>query len=75
MIKNERGWGFVRNLPVIVAWELARLVFALIRDPEILPAYGEAWRLAPRAWAKRRVLQRRARRPSAADQRPLLRQP
>jgi GT2 family glycosyltransferase len=59
MIKNERGWDFLRNLPMILLWELARFVFALLRDPAMLSAYGEAWQLAPRAWAKRRVLQRR----------------
>jgi GT2 family glycosyltransferase len=59
MIKNERGWDFVRHLPTIVLWEVARFAFALLRDRAMLPAYREAWRLAPRAWAKRRVLQRR----------------
>jgi hypothetical protein len=36
-----------------------RLGYALFRDRSRLPAYAEAWRLAGRALAKRRLIQRR----------------
>lgn len=61
MLKNERPGDFVRNLPWLLAWEVLRLGFALVRDPAILPAYAAAWRGAPAALRKRRVLQARVR--------------
>ena len=57
LIKNEHSRDFWRNLPVIATWELLRLGFAILRDPEVLPGYLEAGRLAPAAWRKRRLLQ------------------
>ena len=61
MIKNERGRDFLKWLPVIATWEIARFGYALIFDRAVLPAYRDAWRLRGRAWKKRRVLQDRAR--------------
>ena len=60
LIKNERGWDFVRHLPWIAAWEVLRLGYVLLRDPQMLPAYRQAWALLPSAWSKRRALARRA---------------
>jgi len=57
IIKNERPRDFWRNLPVLATWEVLRLGFALARDREILAGYGEAWRLAGRAWQKRKLVQ------------------
>jgi GT2 family glycosyltransferase len=62
MIKNERLGELLRDLPAILLWEAVRLAGALLRDPGRLPAYAEAWRLAGRALAKRRLIQRRRRR-------------
>jgi len=59
IIKNERAIDFLRNLPWIAAWEVARLGFAIAFDRAILPAYAAALREAPTAWAKRRVVARR----------------
>ena len=59
IIKNERTTDFLRNLPWIAAWEVARLGFAIAFDRAILPAYAAALREAPTAWAKRRVVTRR----------------
>jgi GT2 family glycosyltransferase len=59
MIKNERLPSFLRDLPAILLWEGVRLGYALFRDPGRLPAYAEAWRLAGRALAKRRLIQGR----------------
>jgi GT2 family glycosyltransferase len=59
LVKNERGVDFVRNLPWIAVWEVARLGFVLLFDRALLPAYAEALRAAPRAWAKRRALAQR----------------
>jgi GT2 family glycosyltransferase len=59
IIKNERTSDFLRNLPWIAAWEVARLGFAIAFDRGVLPAYAAALREAPTAWAKRKVLARR----------------
>ncbi len=65
LIKNESAAGFLLRLPVLLAWEVLRLGHAAIRDPQILPAYVDAWGLAGRAFHKRRILRaRRARRPN-----------
>jgi len=61
LIKNEPAGSLLRGLPVLLGWETLRLGFALLRDREILPAYRDAWRLAGRAWRKRRLLQARQR--------------
>ena len=61
MIKNERPGKFLRDLPVILAWEGVRLGYALLRDRSRLPAYASAARLARRAWHKRRHIQARVR--------------
>ena len=60
MLKNERAGPFLRDLPVIAAWEALRFGFAVLREPGLLGGYRDAARLAPRAWAKRRIIQRRA---------------
>ena len=65
LIKNESAAGFLLRLPVLLAWEVLRLGHAAIRDPQILPAYADAWGLAGRAFHKRRILRaRRARGPT-----------
>ena len=61
MIKNETPGDFLKNLPVILAWELLRLGYALLRDPAVLAGYVAAWRKRGNAWRKRRILQERAR--------------
>jgi hypothetical protein len=60
-LQNERLGAMLALLPVFLAWEIVRLGFACLRDPRILPAYGQAARLVPRALRRRRELQRRAR--------------
>ena len=59
IIKNEQASDLVRNLPWLLAWEVLRLGFALVADRAVLPAYRDALREAPAAWAKRREIQRR----------------
>ena len=56
LLKNERLSDFVRHLPVLLAWEAARLGYALLRDHAVLGGYREALRLAPRAWHKRKLI-------------------
>jgi GT2 family glycosyltransferase len=60
LVKNERAGDFLRDLPFILAHELLRLGYGLLRDPAVLAAYADAVRLLPRALAKRRVIQERA---------------
>jgi GT2 family glycosyltransferase len=61
LIKNEGLRDGLVNLPVTLAWELTRFSFVLVRDRELLPAYRQALRLAPKAYAKRRELRERMR--------------
>lgn len=68
IIKNERLADFCLNLPWLLTWELLRLGFAVLRDRTLLAAYGEAFANSRRAFAKRRVIARRAR--SRAEARP-----
>jgi GT2 family glycosyltransferase len=58
--KNERAWDLLLHLPILLGWEVLRLGFALLRDPAILPAYGQALRRLPRALGKRRELSAKA---------------
>lgn len=59
IIKNENPREFLRDLPVILAWEVVRLGYALLRDRAMLPTYLEVLRLAPRAFRKRRIIRER----------------
>lgn len=59
ILKNERARDLLVNLPWLLAWEVLRLGFAVLRDPAVLPGYGQALRAAPGAWRKRRALARR----------------
>ena len=61
IIKNERLPDFFLNLPWLLTWELLRFGFALLRDRALLPGYGDALANSRRAFAKRRVIERRAR--------------
>ncbi len=65
VIKNERTSDLLRNLPWLLGWEVLRFGFVLLRDRAMLPAYLDAVRRAPRAFAKRRAINRRARERSA----------
>jgi len=56
VLKNERARDFLVNLPVLLAWEVARLGYALLFDRPILAGYRMAWRLRRRMWEKRRVI-------------------
>lgn len=59
IIKNDDARDFLRDLPVILAWEVVRLAYAILRDRAMLPSYGEVLRLAPRAFRKRRIIRER----------------
>jgi GT2 family glycosyltransferase len=61
LVKNQGALGGLAILPNLVVWEVMRLGFALLRDRAMLGAYRQAFVLLPRAWRKRRQLQRRVR--------------
>jgi len=56
LVKNETLLGFLGHLPVLLAWEVLRLGFVLLRDPALLSAYADAWRALPGARRKRKLL-------------------
>jgi len=60
MLKNERGRDLPVNLPILLAWEVARFGYALLFDRPILGGYRMAWQLRRRIWEKRRVIQGKA---------------
>ena len=69
MVKNDTAPGLVKDLPTIAAWELAALTWAILREPHLLRAYGDAVRLLPAARRKRRAVQA-ARRSAGVDRVP-----
>jgi GT2 family glycosyltransferase len=62
MAKNDTARGLVRDLPVIAAWEVAALGWALLRERHLLRAYAETARLLPGARRRRRAVQAARRR-------------
>ncbi len=70
ILKNEEGGDFLRHLPTLFVWEGLRLGFALLRDPKIIGGYVDALRVAPRIWAKRKLLAARSRRARVREQQP-----
>jgi GT2 family glycosyltransferase len=69
MVRNDRSGDIVRALPFILAWEVARLGHALLRDPRVLSAYVDLARALPAALRERRALLRRRRATPAAVRR------
>ena len=61
MWKNDSWSSLWSVLPAIVAGDLARLVYIVLRKPALLRAYAEAWRLRRRAREKRQMIQSRRR--------------
>jgi GT2 family glycosyltransferase len=61
IMKNDSLSAFMRDLPVILPYEVAALGFALLREPFLLRGYREAAALYPQMRRKRSVLQRRRR--------------
>ena len=57
--KNDPLPGLLRDLPRILAYEVAALGFALLRERHLLQGYVEAARLLPRMWRKRAALRDR----------------
>jgi GT2 family glycosyltransferase len=61
MAKNETSQGLLRDGPLIAGYELLALGHVLLRERHLLAGYREAWRLLPRARARRRLIQSRRR--------------
>ncbi len=61
IVKNDPFTALVRDLPLILPYEVAALGFALLREPSLLRGYREAVALYPQMRRKRTVLQRRRR--------------
>jgi uncharacterized membrane protein YccC len=61
MIKNETGRGLARDGASIAGYEVLALGHVLLRERELLGAYGDARRLARRAFRRRRQVQVRRR--------------
>lgn len=58
-LKNEDVVGYLRDLPWIWAREVLSLLFILVNDPRDLAAVASLFRLAPRAWRRRRLIRAR----------------
>jgi GT2 family glycosyltransferase len=61
MAKNETGRGLRRDGLLIAGYEFLALGHVLLRERHLLAGYREAWRLLPRARARRRLIQARRR--------------
>jgi GT2 family glycosyltransferase len=58
--KNETWRGFLRDLPIILVYEILAFGHVLLRERHLLKGYAEAFRLLPAARRRRRVIHRRA---------------
>ena len=56
--KNDPLSSLLRDLPLVLAYELVALAYALVRERELLPGYADAARLLPAMLRKRAALQR-----------------
>lgn len=61
LIKNDGIGDLVRALPFVLAWEVARHAYVLLREPRVYGAYLDLVRLLPSAIRRRRDLFRRRR--------------
>jgi GT2 family glycosyltransferase len=61
MVKNDPARALVRDLPLILLYELLAFGYALLRERHLLRAYPDVVRLLPRMRRKRALLQRRRR--------------
>lgn len=61
MMKNESGYGLVRNLPQIIFTDVFKSAALLVRHPRALGAWAEVVGLRREILAKRRVIQSRRR--------------
>ena len=59
--KNDSFGALLRDLGPLLLYELLALGYALVREQELLGAYGEALRRLPSALVNRRVIQERRR--------------
>jgi GT2 family glycosyltransferase len=57
--KNETRAGLARDLPVVLAFEVAALGHVLLRERHLLRAYAQAWRALPGARRRRAEIQPR----------------
>ncbi|HEX8105085.1 MAG TPA: glycosyltransferase [Solirubrobacteraceae bacterium] len=58
-VKNETRAGLLRDLPFVVAYEIAALGHVLLRERHLLRAYHDAWRALPGARRRRAEVQSR----------------
>ncbi len=61
IVKNDCGWSFYRDLPLIVLREIAMFLFILVFMPDTLSAIPEVVRLLPKMLSKRREIMSRIR--------------
>ena len=61
MAANDTPAGLARDLPRILAYEALALGHVLLRERHLLRGYAEAWRLLPRAWRRRELIDRKLR--------------
>jgi GT2 family glycosyltransferase len=59
IVKNETGRGLLRDLPIIIGYEILALGHVLLRERHLLKGYAEAFRLVPAARRRRRIIHRR----------------
>jgi GT2 family glycosyltransferase len=62
MLKNDTPSSLARDLPWVVAYELAALGHVLVRERHLLSGYTDAWALRRGALRRRRLVQGRRRR-------------
>jgi GT2 family glycosyltransferase len=58
-LKNETARGLLVDLPFWLPYELAQLVYVVLRERDLLAGYADAWRLRGGAARRRRAVQAR----------------
>lgn len=61
MLKNDIGAHFLRDLPYIISYDLAILIYIILYERESLSAGRSLWKLRKRMLEKRKIIQARRR--------------
>lgn len=56
LLKNETFGGFIARFPFIVGFDFAMLVYLCLKEPRVLTAWADFFRLFKRNWKKRKQI-------------------
>jgi GT2 family glycosyltransferase len=65
MLKMESLRNLLAHLPYLLLYEFSQFVYVLFREPHLLLAFKQLFKLLPEAWRKRKIIAARKRVPDA----------